>query len=126
MKLQGLKPALRELAARSEKIVEFARGDYAIPALKNALKRGLGNGGDAISIHDVGVSGTAIPSLRGNPSNVRRALNKFWESPHDMKEASGLMKGTRKWAAQTIRDARKEGFGRSVSDRLSLRLGPRV
>jgi hypothetical protein len=101
--------------------VEFARGDYAIPALKNALKRGIGNGGDAISIHEIGVSGSAVPSLRGNAGNVRRALNKFWESPHSMKEATGLMKGTRKWAAQTIRDARKEGFGRS--DRLSSHLG---
>ena len=130
MKKAGMPPKLtpeerrEEIAGTEEKRLsrfEFARGDYAIPALKNALKRGIGNGGDAISIHEIGVSGTAIPSLRGNAGNVRRALNKFWESPHSMKEATGLMKGTRKWAAQTIRDARKEGFGRS--DRLSSRLG---
>ena len=29
----NLKPALRELAARSERVVELARGDHAIPAL---------------------------------------------------------------------------------------------
>jgi hypothetical protein len=86
---------------------EFARGDYAIPAMKRLLKKGVGNGGDPISIAEIGVSGATVPSLRGNATNVRRALNKFWESPHSMAEAEGLMRGNRKWAAQTIREARK-------------------
>jgi len=104
----NLKTQLRELAARSEQIKELARGDYAIPALKKLLKKGVGNGGDPISIAEIGSSGTTVPSPRGNPANVRRALNKFWESPHTMREAEGLMRGKRKWAADTIRQARKE------------------
>ncbi len=103
----NLKTQLRELAARSQRVVELARGDYAIPAMKKLLKKGIGNGGDPVSIAEIGVSGATVPSLRGNAANVRRALNKFWESPHSMAEAEGLMRGNRKWTAQTIREARR-------------------
>jgi hypothetical protein len=103
----NLKTQLRELAARSQRVVELARGDFAIPAMKKLLKKGIGNGGDPVSIAEIGSSGTTVPSLRGNAANVRRALNKFWESPHSMAEAEGLMRGNRKWAAQTIRQARR-------------------
>ena len=98
----------KQFSARSERVVELARGDYAIPAMKRLLKKGIGNGGDPISIAEIGSSGTTVPSLRGNAANVRRALNKFWESPHSMAEAEGLMRGNRQWAAQTIRQARKD------------------
>ena len=99
--------ALKELSAlRQRLMIEFARGDYAIPALKDALKKGIGNGGDPISIHEIGVSGSAIPSLRGQAKNVRRALGKYWDAPHSMGEATATMQGVRKWAAGALRDAR--------------------
>jgi hypothetical protein len=88
--------------------IEFVRGDLAIPALKRALKKGVGNAGEPVSIHEIGVSGTMIPSLRKNPANVRRATKKFWGQDEGMDQATAAMRYNRDWAAKTIRESRKK------------------
>jgi hypothetical protein len=89
---------LKELSSRAN---EFARGDRAIPAMRHILK-GLGDAPLALQ----GAEGTAVPALRGNYQGVRKALNKFWETPHTQQEAVAAGKATRNWAAGEIRDYR--------------------
>jgi hypothetical protein len=94
------------MAALTPGMVEFARGDRAIPALKKALAKGIGNAGEPVSIHEIGVSGTMIPSLRRRPDNVHRAMSKFWGEKVDPQDAVATMRYNRDWATRTIRDSR--------------------
>jgi hypothetical protein len=86
--------------------LEFARGDFAIPALKKALRKGIGNAGEPVAISEIGVSGTMIPSLRRRPDNVHRAMSKFWGGKVDPQDAFATMRYNRDWATRTIRDSR--------------------
>lgn len=90
----------------NRRIKEFARGDFAIPALKKALAKGIGNAGEPVSIHEIGVSGTMIPSLRKNAKNVQRATKKYWGADEGLDNAQTAMRYNRSWAAQTIRESR--------------------
>ncbi len=100
-------------------MIELMRGDFAIPALKRALKRGVGNAGEPVSIHEIGVSGTMIPSLRKNPANVRRATKKYWGQDEGLEQATAAMRYNRDWAAKTIRESRKnDRYRRDVRDNL--------
>ena len=98
----------REMSALQQGTIELMRGDFAIPALKRALKRGVGNAGEPVSIHEIGVSGTMIPSLRKNPANVRRATKKYWGEDEGLGQATAAMRYNRDWAAKTIRESRKK------------------
>lgn len=89
-------------------VIELMRGDYAIPALKKALSKGIGNAGQPVSIHEIGAAGTTIPALRKKPKNVQRALTKHWGDKHDLAESAAYMKGTRDWAAKAIREDRSK------------------
>jgi len=86
--------------------LEFARGDRAIPALKKALAKGIGNAGEPVSISEIGVSGTMVPSMRGNAKNVQRATKKYWGEDEGLDQASGAMRYNRDWAAKTIKEDR--------------------
>ena len=90
--------------------LEFARGDFAIPALKKALRKGIGNAGEPVAISEIGVSGTMIPSLRKNPKNVQRATKKYWGQDEGMAQATGAMRYNRDWAAKTIREDRSKRY----------------
>ena len=87
--------------------LEFARGDRAIPALKKALAKGIGNAGEPVSISEIGVSGTMVPSLRGNAKNVQRAAKKYWGEDDGLGQATGAMRYNRDWAAKTIKEDRR-------------------
>jgi hypothetical protein len=102
-----LVPEHNYYAALRPGMIELARGDFAIPALKRALKRGVGNAGEPVSIHEIGVSGTMIPSLRKNPKNVQRATKKYWGEDEGLGQASGAMRYNRDWAAKTIKEDRR-------------------
>lgn len=105
--------------ASAAPVIELMRGDYAIPALKKALRRGIGNAGEPVSIHQIGAAGTTIPALRKNPKNVQRALTKHWGDKHDLAESTAYMKGTRDWAAKAIRESRgKERYRRMIRENL--------
>jgi hypothetical protein len=108
-KNMNAKMRLKELAAATNglRLKELARGDRAIPALKGLLKRGVGNGGTPISIHEIGISGTTIPGLRGNVNQVRRASRKFWGEDEGLQTAAAQTRNIRKWAANTLREGRR-------------------
>jgi hypothetical protein len=88
------------------KTIELMRGDFAIPALKRALAKGIGNAGEPVSIHQIGVSGTMVPSLRKNPKNVQRATKKYWGEDEGLDNATASMRYNRDWAAKTIKEDR--------------------
>lgn len=114
-----LVPEHKYYAALRPGMIELARGDFAIPALKRALRRGTGNAGEPVSIHEIGVSGTMIPSLRKNPKNVQRATKKYWGQDEGMAQATGAMRYNRDWAAKTIREDRgKERYRRMIRENL--------
>jgi hypothetical protein len=98
------------MSALNPGMIELMRGDFAIPALKRALKRGVGNAGKPVSIHQIGVGGALVPALRKNPKNVQRALNKYWGDPFpdppSVNEALQYMKHSRDWAARAIKEDR--------------------
>ena len=95
------------MSALAPGMIEFARGDRAIPALKKALAKGIGNAGEPVSIHEIGVSGTMVPSLRGNAKNVQRATKKFWGEDEGLGQATAAMRYNRDWAAKTIKEDRR-------------------
>jgi hypothetical protein len=96
---------IRSLAGKrfssEDRLKELARGDYAIPAMKAILKASK-----EAPLHLNGVEGAAVPALRGNVHQVRRALNKFWGENSTAKEAALHTKGVRGWAAGEIRGER--------------------
>jgi hypothetical protein len=98
------------MSALNPGMIEFMRGDRAIPALKKALAKGIGNAGEPVSIHQIGVSGTMIPSLRKNPKNVQRATKKYWGEDEGLGQATGAMRYNRDWAAKTIKESRGKRF----------------
>ena len=107
------------MAALTPGMIELARGDFAIPALKKALRKGIGNAGEPVAISEIGVSGTMIPSLRKNPKNVQRATKKYWGQDEGMAQATGAMRYNRDWAAKTIREDRgKERYRRMIRENL--------
>lgn len=96
---------IRSLAGKrfsaEDRLKELARGDYAIPAMKSILKASK-----EAPLHLNGVEGAAVPALRGNVHQVRRALNRFWGENSTAKEAALHTKGIRSWAAGEIRGER--------------------
>lgn len=94
-------PRAKEIRDRHLSAKEFARGDRAIPAMKAILKASK-----EAPLHLNGVEGAAVPALRGNVHQVRRALNRFWGESASAKEAALHMKGVRSWAAGEIRGER--------------------
>ena len=96
------------MSALAPGMIEFMRGDRAIPALKKALAKGIGNAGEPVSISEIGVSGTMVPSLRGNAKNVQRATKKFWGEDDGLGQATGAMRYNRDWAAKTIKEDRSK------------------
>jgi len=101
---------LKGMAALTPAMIEFARGDRAIPALKKALAKGIGNAGERVSISEIGVSGTMVPSLRGNAKNVQRATKKYWGEDEGLGQATGAMRYNRDWAAKTIKEDRSKRY----------------
>ena len=112
----NFKSRLHELSDRS---VEFARGDFAYPALKKAM------GGlkfPDLELREV-AAGTLNQSLRKDSKGVRRGVfANLWQSQPQREypdffsvgdvripvgESDKLMKNTRNWAAQTIRGDRR-------------------
>jgi hypothetical protein len=106
------------MSALAPGMIEFMRGDRAIPALKKALAKGIGNAGEPVSISEIGVSGTMVPSMRGNAKNVQRATKKFWGEDEGLGQATGAMRYNRDWAAKTIKEDRR----RSSKDRGRARM----
>ena len=96
------------MAALTPGMLEFMRGDRAIPALKKALAKGIGNAGEPVSVSEIGVSGTMVPSLRGNAKNVQRATKKFWGEDEGLGQATEAMRYNRDWAAKTIKEDRSK------------------
>lgn len=95
------------MAALTPGMLEFMRGDRAIPALKKALAKGIGNAGEPVSISEIGVSGTMVPSMRGNAKNVQRATKKYWGEDEGLGQATAAMRYNRDWAAKTIKEDRR-------------------
>ena len=92
-----LEAANKNLSAILPVLRELARGDQALAALKrHVYPPSFGEG-------------ILVPSLRGNVKNVRRGLQKFWDSPHSLADAAAHMKQERKWAAGAVRNIRKSG-----------------
>jgi hypothetical protein len=97
----NLKLQLRELAARSQRMVELARGDFAIPALKKILKH--------VPRDEFN---KAVPIFKGKfPSaSMKRGLvdketgEVFFPTRSDLLSAMPII---RKDAAQAIREARR-------------------
>jgi hypothetical protein len=98
---------------------EFARGDFAYPALKKAMG---GRKFPDLELREA-AGGTLNQSLRKDPEGVRRGLfANLWQSQPQREypdffsvggaripagESDKLMKNTRNWAAQTIRGDRR-------------------
>ena len=114
MQKAGMPPKLtpeerrEEIAGTEEKrlsMFEFARGDYAIPALKKIYRNGFPLRG--LRSGRVGVDS----SLRGDPVALLkdRAAAKFAsriDPAGELHRAGEHMTSNRKWAAATIRDVR--------------------
>lgn len=105
-----------QLAAKAEAVTEFARGDFANPAIKRILART-----NNYSLHKltkdshIGIA----PSLRGDADGVKRALGGYLHTRQAASNPAAVaaeMKKNRDWAARTLRGVRKAQEADELAD----------
>jgi len=111
----NLKTQLRELAARSQRVVELARGDYAIPAMKRILV-GQGDRGLAEVPGAIGALRGSAGKMQSHFAQLGKKNNYYSLLSNQPEEIQKRLNHLRSYSAKEIRQARKDQMAAELAD----------